>query len=317
MKTLNKIFLLAIMAVMVSCDDIIEQDITSDIVQPISPVNSDTIESNVVTFQWNSLKDADKYRIQVYAASQAIVLDSVVSKTNFTHGLSPGHYQWRVRGENSAYESSYSFPMGFTLIASSNLENQQVILGLPVDATFTNRRTMLCTWNRLTAAQSYQLDLLNTNTGEASQNPGITATSFSLTTAMLAQDGEYQWKVKAVNADTETPFSTRVFSIDTAVPNPSVNSQPVHNSNQLPNIQINFAWSVATDTGIVRSPVTYTIEISNDAGFLSFTSHPNLVTPSYQEIFTTPGDYYWRVKTSDRAGNVSAYGTPSKFTINP
>lgn len=318
MKAINKIFLLAVAISAFSCDDIIEDDIADDMVLVVSPLEGAEIESNVVNFQWNQLDGADEYRVQVYGSGQNIVVDSVVSSTRFICPLNAGHYQWRVRGENSAYQSSYSFPMGFTLIASDNLENQQMLLSNPGNGVYSNLSSMICTWQQIQAADTYDLELKNVNTGSVvHQEAGITNTSFTLTNVMLDTDGEYQWKVRAVNETSATLYASRNFYIDRVVPTVSLNSAPVNNSVQLPNIQLNFTWTVPADTGIVASPVTYTIEIASDAAFSNIIStHGNIATASYQEIFTTTGDYYWHVKTKDKAGNESAYGAASKFTIN-
>ena len=99
MKTINKLLLCIGVISLAACDDIIEKDITGDMVIPLYPMNDTEIESNVVNFQWNELDGADDYRIQVYSESNNMVLDSLVNETNFTYPLAPGHYQWRVRGE--------------------------------------------------------------------------------------------------------------------------------------------------------------------------------------------------------------------------
>jgi hypothetical protein len=89
------------------------------------------VSSNVVNFQWNELDGADKYRIQVFNSTSGIVVDSLVTQTNFSSPIEAGSYQWRVRGENSAYESNYTFNINFSVIQTSDLTNQQVILSSP------------------------------------------------------------------------------------------------------------------------------------------------------------------------------------------
>lgn len=300
-----------------ACDDIIEDDITDDVVQVVSPLEGAEIESNVVNFQWNQLSGADEYRLQVYGENQIVAIDSMVTGTRFTCPLAAGHYQWRVRGENSAYQSSYSFPMGFTLIESDNLDNQQVILSSPDNGIYTNNSTRLCSWQTLNAAESYTFQLNNlTAGGLVFEQENITGSTLTLNNTQLSQDGEYQWKVKAVNTTSSTEFASRNFFLDTNVPAASVNSLPANNSNQTINVQLSFSWSVPADTGVIQSPVTYTIEFSNTAAFTSITStQTNLITPSHQQTFTVSGDYFWRVKTKDKATNESLYSAPFKFTI--
>ena len=39
-------------------------------------------------------------------------------------------------------------------------------------------------------------------------------------------------------------------------------------------------------------------------------------TNTQSHTFSETGDYYWRVKNTDEAGNSSSYATPRKITIN-
>lgn len=318
MKAIHKIFLTALAITAVSCDDIIEEDITDDIIQVISPLEGDEIESNVANLQWHELADAEKYRVQVYASNQSVMLDSTVTGTRIVVPLNPGNYQWRVRGENSAYQSSYSFPMGFMMIASDNLTNQQVILAAPANSMYTNDASLIAAWQQITAAQTYDIELTNSTSGNVEhQQTGLTTNTFTFTNSMLEDDGQYVWKVRAVNETSSTAYASRSFYIDRIAPSVSVNMLPANNSTPTANVQLNFSWSVPADNGVVASPVTYTLQLASDAGFANILgTHANLATASYQEIFTNPGDYYWRVKTTDRAGNESGYSSTFKFTIN-
>ncbi|HLA55566.1 MAG TPA: hypothetical protein VK623_05680 [Flavobacterium sp.] len=320
MKAINRLFLGCLVVFLTaSCDDIIEKDITNDTVQLVSPIDDAQIESNVVSFQWNNLEDADKYRIQVYADNQIVALDSVVTATHLTIPMSPGTYQWRVRGENSAYVSSYSFPMSFSLIETTDLENQQVILSSPTAGLYTNNTNITCTWESLSAADDYTFELVNVSEGGIviHQEENIVGTSFLLTSTYLEDDAQYQWKVMAVNSTGNTEFSSRTFYKDTVNPNVSTNSLPADNSIQVAGTQISFGWSVPSDSGVVQAPLRYVIEFANDSAFSSIVlTSTSLSTNSFQNIFSTAGTYYWRVRTTDMAGNQSGYSTAYKFIIN-
>ncbi|MEP6931905.1 MAG: hypothetical protein ABI850_17920, partial [Flavobacterium sp.] len=81
------------------------------------------------------------------------------------------------------------------------------------------------------------------------------------------------------------------------------------------NVSTTFTWVSPTDTGTIQSPLLYTIEFSTTNTFTTLFFTTNNASTSYQRIFTTLGDYYWRIKTTDSAGNVSAYSAPFKFTV--
>lgn len=317
MKTINRFLFCTLIIMMFSCDDIFEEDITDDIIQLISPVNDAEIESNVVNFRWNKLEGADKYRIQIYS-NQFMLLDSLINRESFTYALSGGIYQWRVRGENSAYESSYSFPSNFKMIESSDLRNQQVILLTPQNGSYRKVRNIICTWQRLNAADSYIVELINFTDGQnlIERFTNITNTSITFDNTLLTVDAEYQWRVKAVNSDSETLFYSANFNIDTVNPNQPQNVLPANNSTQSSNQTITFTWDSPADSGVIQSPISYTVEFANVNTFTPIIQTSNSTVPTIQQVFTAPGDYYWRIKATDRAGNVSVYSNSFKFTIN-
>lgn len=318
MKTINKILLFALAIATVSCEDIIEEDITNDTIQITSPLNGAEIESNVVNFQWNELDGADKYRVQVYNEDSAMVLDSLVNHYNFTYPILPGSYQWRVRGENSAYQTAYTFPVSFTVIESTDLTTQQVVLSSPSNNYYTNSTSLICTWSPITTADYYELELVNLTSGSTVvyQQSNITTTSITLNSTNLSQEAQYQWKIKAVNSTSMTPFATRNFYIDRTNPNQPQNSLPAHNSTQIINQAISLSWTATTDVGTIQSSLNYTIEFSNDISFATVIHSSTTSTTSYEHTLTTAGIYYWRVKATDAAGNNGAYSSPFKFTIN-
>ncbi|TGD56844.1 hypothetical protein [Flavobacterium humi] len=323
MKTINKILLVALAMVSFSCDDILEDDISNDTVQTIAPLNGEEIESNVAKFQWGSLKGADKYRVQVFAANQTVVLDSLVeNKTSLTYPLSEGVYQWRVRGENFAYQSAYSVQSSFTMFVSDDLTNQQVVLSSPDDDIFINFTNVTLNWLTLTNATSYSIEVVNVANGQqAFQNPTITGTSVTMNNPGLA-DGVYEWRVKAKNAnnDTETlQYSHRKFSLDRTVPNQPGFAQGSTPPDSLtpvlaPNTTITFTWTNPADSGSVMSPVTYMVQFSND----NFATAPFLSADAPQTTYSqsfSAGTYYWRVVAKDKAGNTSVPSVIRKFVV--
>ncbi|TRW27534.1 hypothetical protein FMM05_02525 [Flavobacterium zepuense] len=320
MKTINKLFLVIVAVILLcSCEDILEEDISDDTVSIISPQNNQQIESNVANFQWNEIDGADDYRVQIYSSSQVMVLDSLVSTVNFTFALNAGSYQWRVRGENFAYETAYSFPATFTMIESSDLTNQHVQLVSPASGLYTKNTSLTFSWASLSAAEHYELQLINVTDSNTiiHQETELNGTSFTLNTGVITQDAQYQWKVKAVNAETatETQYSTRNFYVDTSVPNQVQNNSPSNNSMADVGDEINFEWTAATDTGIIVSPITFNIQIATDQAFNNIIQSQNISVNNYDYTFTAPGNYYWRVRSTDEAANVGSYSSAFKIEI--
>ncbi|MEM0578689.1 hypothetical protein [Flavobacterium polysaccharolyticum] len=317
MRRLNRISLIAITLLLFSCDDILEKDITNDMIELISPINYDEIESNVVTFKWNSLSNSDKYRIQIFKTDKTKILDSLITKTNLTYPLLPGEYQWRVRGENFAYQSAFSLQADFSVIESSDLSNQQIILKSPNDNYFTRSSSITCNWQPLSKADYYEFELLNVTNGDTFvfKETNIINPTLIINNTHLNTEAKYKWKVKGINGTSETLFSSNTFSIDRTIPNQPSNTLPAQNATFTINQSINFSWSIPADVGAVQSLISYTIEFANDINFTTVIQKNDVSAASFDRAFTTIGTYYWRIKATDLAGNISIYSTPFKFIV--
>lgn len=318
MKTYLKVLALCVSVLSFSCDDILEEDLTNDIIQTVFPTEGSVIESNVVNFSWNSLDGADDYRVQVYDLNQVKVHDTLVNNTSVSLPMTQGGYQWRVRGENSAYQSTYSFPVYFEVEETLILTNQQVILTSPSNNYVTNNVNISLNWDDLAAAEFYNLEIIKNSSLIVYQSGNITDTNFTLSNTVLDEDAIYTWKVKAINDtnSTETTFSSRTLSIDTVNPNQPQNTLPANNSSQSSAATINFSWTIPADSGSVQSSISYTIEIASDTAFSNILQTSNVSGTTFSQSFTSVGDYYWRVTAKDIAGNTGVASNYFKFSIN-
>lgn len=99
-----------------SCEEFINEiNIENDQIDLVAPFNGANLSEGVIQFDWLSLEGASSYHIQVaqpnFQIPEQIIWDEVVQDsigTNTSVDLSAGTYQWRVRGENSAYSSPYT-----------------------------------------------------------------------------------------------------------------------------------------------------------------------------------------------------------------
>lgn len=110
---MKRIFYIFSLALIFSCDDIIEvPDISDDTVTILAPTDGTNLTTTSVTFNWNTLEDSDNYRIQIasptFANAEQLLTDSLITETNFDITLQAGDYEWRVRAENSEYQTVYT-----------------------------------------------------------------------------------------------------------------------------------------------------------------------------------------------------------------
>lgn len=95
-----------------SCEQILEKDIQKKKISLLVP--ADDIRSNIqsIGFLWEAMDGNNSYRLQIvqpdFEIPEALVLDTLISKNSFYQYLDLGKYEWRVRAENTAYQSEYS-----------------------------------------------------------------------------------------------------------------------------------------------------------------------------------------------------------------
>ncbi|NMH85967.1 fibronectin type III domain-containing protein [Flavivirga algicola] len=317
MKKLNNITLILILFfVSFACDDILEEDITDVTIQIISPTEGTIVEGNTAQFLWQAVKGADAYRVQIVRDDQRYEVDSLVTLTNFTYNLDPGYYQWRIKAENFAYETSYIFPVNFEMRASDNLSNQNVVLQTPSENLYTNNKSIIFTWQSLSNTDTYTFVLAKKVGGEQTvfEQPDITNTSLNIDPMKLDEDAEYIWKLKAKNAISETSFSERSLFIDTVIPNQPTLSAPLNEAKVAPS-SVTFNWANGADSGTVQSLITNTLEISTDVNFNTLIHSASTTNNSAVYEFVSPNTYYWRIKAIDAATNESDYSIVRSIVV--
>ncbi|QXP58406.1 hypothetical protein [Olleya sp. HaHaR_3_96] len=316
MQRINNILIILVLLFTISCDDILEEDISDDLVQITSPINNITLIGNTVNFTWQPLNGADSYRIQISELSQNIILDSLVSTSNFSYVMNSGSYQWRIKAENFSYQTDYTFPANFSLETSQNLDNQTVVLQTPSQNLYSNSNDFVFTWDELEAATSYDIDLLKNTTGLETvfQLSNITDNGVSVAASYFTDDAEYIWKIRGVNAMSQTDYSERSLYIDRQSPNqPNLVSPAELETTSTETVTFN--WLNGTDTGTLQSEITNTFEIATDINFnaILYTEQTSNNTSQYE--FTTTGTYYWRVKAVDLAFNQSDFSIVRTLVI--
>ena len=314
----NYLLLCTFFVLLLSCEDIIETDISNDEIMPVFPLQGDTVEGSTVQFLWNEIDGAEQYNLQVFDGV-FIEVDTLIAGAPFTINLDASNYQWRLRGENDAYTTPYTFPIDFSTVTSIDLNNQIVMLNSPSNNLYTNNNSILFVWDVLEAATSYDFELLRITTSGSETifiMNDIADNTLSLTNAVLNQDGEYQWRVRAKNDTSETAYTSRTLFLDTTVPNTPSLITPVFEEVFTVNETITFSWNYGTDPGNVTSEITSLFEISTTQDFSIITESSTLTEVTLDRSFATSGTYYWRVTGEDLAGNIGSVSTMGKFDVN-
>lgn len=102
-----------------SCEDLLEvPDISEESVDLLAPSDSTIVLQTNVNFTWNEVFEATQYHVQVAAPSfenaaqivvdTLIVVDSLYTSPRLNRSLVDSEYEWRVRAQNSAYETDFT-----------------------------------------------------------------------------------------------------------------------------------------------------------------------------------------------------------------
>ncbi|WP_396591864.1 hypothetical protein [Allomuricauda sp. R78024] len=318
MKRLISRMFLSCSLIFISCDDVFEEDISDDTIVSIAPKNEANLTGNAVQFRWSILEGADNYHLQIIGNQQKIVLDSLVETDIFEYQIDPGTYQWRVRGENFAYVTPYTFVSVFTINSSEDLTNQLVTLTSPANNVYLNSEQFSFSWQGISTADSYHFRILEregTNETQIFEDIAVVDNSINLNNAVIANDAEYIWEVKAQNDNSSTSFFRRSFFIDRlAPPIPSI-EEPDDEQNFDVDDEVSFSWDFE-DSGAIQSVISGTIEIASDQSFNTIILSNTGTSEQFSTTFTSAGTFYWRVYGEDEAGNKGDESAPRSFTIN-
>jgi hypothetical protein len=84
-------------------------DLSAQIVQLTSPVTNDTVNKTQQIYLWQKMNKADNYNFQVWKGSTKIA-DFLTDNITYTYAIAEGDgaYQWKVRAQNTASNTTYS-----------------------------------------------------------------------------------------------------------------------------------------------------------------------------------------------------------------
>ena len=250
-----------------SCEDIIEKNITDKELIVIAPGNNIRTSFSTQTFWWEYMDGALKYTLQVvspsFAAVEKVVLDTTITLNKFTFNLFPGNFEWRVGAQNGSYITPFIVST-LQIDSTMDLKSQKVTLTSPIDNGYTNSVNTLFQWQKLYNADNYSIEVHSTDWNGDVVFSSLPVAYDTLTVKNLT-DGVYSWGIKAWNSNSATNFSTHIVTIDRLKPGIPALLEPADKAKLL-QLPVNLTWDRASDTG---SPLTDSIVVSTDSLFRS------------------------------------------------
>ncbi len=305
------IFILLITLVSFSCSEILnETDISNETISTIAPTEAAELSGTTVSFNWEEMEGATEYHLQIvqpnFTTATQLILDSLVNGTGFTKQLDPSQYEWRVRGQNSAYETVYTTST-FTVLENDDFESNTLLLESPVDNFISNEAIHNLSWQEVTGALEYRLQVWQPNTdGTLLSDINIADTNTDFTFL----DGDFLWQVKAVNATQSTAYTARNITVDATAPNTPTLLLPENASTHTAG-SISYTWEreIIVGSAEVDSLYVYNDEALTNLIFKEEVSDNNYSTNMIADT------YFWRMKSFDELANESEYTGVFTFIV--
>lgn len=297
-----------------ACNLIFEEDLSTKKVDLLSPPNGYVTPTQTQTFVWDSLPDVGSYRFQLVSKRfdfiEDYVLDTTLSGTRLTLGLTPRQYQWRVIGINNSSETDHNI-YDLEVVQDTSLANQTVLLIAPTPNQLYESDSVAFLWVALNLATQYQV--------QVATNPSFNSQTIVVDTS-TQQDfvyivdqlglGRFYYRIRALGTgQDQTPFTTsKQLDID-AKPIPRF---PANNST--PTLAFNIEWQRASN--VIKDSLFLYYNTTNTPYQRLELANPNYTFTATDTVGYGPGTYYWEVRSVGANGALSSFSNLWQFTLN-
>ncbi len=284
-----------------------------------SPAKGAVNQSSSLFLNWKAVPFAVYYHLQISTdsnfSSSLIDNNSIANvegqliQNSQAFGLTNNtKYYWRVAGNNIDGESAFSAVWDFTTIIAPPIAPTLVS---PSDISLNQPTSVTVTWNAVSAATSYDLQL----SLDPLFNNRVLDTTLSTnirTISNLANGTSYYWRVRANNVGGNSAY-TNGWKFTTIISTPLI-FLPANNAINQP-ISLSLQWKA------VPFVDAYHIQVSVDSTFLNTFAYNSDVLPlntqdtQYVVIngLTNNTKYFWRLNAYN-ATSTSVYSSRNTFT---
>ena len=286
----------------IQCGDVFEENISKSTLTLISPADEAIFKGDTVSFWWDPVQGATQYEFHLVSPSfelaQRLLVDSTLSSNKLTLKVKPGAYQWEVRALNGGYATDYFFrSFSIDSVSSVDISTKKIEVIAPGDSVQLTSNQVTFWWKVLEGIDNYGFQLVSPDFSAVKEIVVDTLIESNKLTISL-DPGNYTWRVKGMNAQSQTEYTTQYFSLDSAkganisestvsliVPQDELISSPS---------QVDFQWQA------VGQATSYTFEIASPsiANPSVFFQNKVLDTNNFS-VELEAGSYEWRVKATN------------------
>ena len=276
----------------------------------LSPSDGVTTTDTTPALSWNAVPDAAGYELQI-SASEAGVANAQaveVSRSSYTPTTALTNnttHHWRVRAKDG--DGQY----GAWSAVQSLAVNIGVVSGLsPPDGSTTTDTTPALSWNAVSGAAGYEVQIAGSEAGLASaQAVEVSAASYTPSTALTNNQTHY-WRVRAKDGDGQSGAWSAIISL-------SINWGAVSGLSPADG-------ATTTDTtpalswNAVEGATGYEVQIAGSEGGLDSAQAVEAGGTSYTPTtaLTNNQTHYWRVRAKDGDGQHGAWSAIISLSIN-
>ena len=199
------------------------------------------------------------------------------------------------------------------IIDEVNITNDIVTILAPSNGATLTDTNITFTWNPIDGADAYQLQIATPDFVNATSivlDSTLTITAY----AKILSSGDYQWRVRAKNANYQTAYTTQSLTINESDPIDISTEQlvllaPANDTSFTIADTINFSW----DTIVNADSYVFQIATPNFVSATEIIENETMTTTSFSVSNLTAQSYEWRVKAINTSSE-TAY-TFQSFTI--
>jgi len=186
-------------------------------------------------------------------------------------------------------------------------------LQLPENGTHTSDNTPYFQWIGGSNATSHRIRVDNDSDFSSPEidQSGLTENNYTPTTGLA--DGQYWWKVTAINEDGQADSDVWTFTVDTTPPSAPVLVSP-ENGENVQDKTPTLTWNAVSENS---TPVLYYLAMSDNSEFPYENENSGWITGTEYTTSTLENGtvWYWRVRAKDNVGNTGEWSETRWFRV--
>jgi uncharacterized protein YegP (UPF0339 family) len=293
---------------------IYNNDLTKQKITLLKPLYAEQINAPTVKLSWEKINSNANYHLLVRKDSWetgTIVQEMNTAKTDIELTFSDGEYFWGIKAVDPLNNSETDYSIRkFGVNLKGDLVGTKVSLLSPADKSTVVDKKVTFWWNSLTGAEKYNLQVVS----PSFDNPLKLITDQWVTTnsvVMQLEAGNYEWRVKAANSNSETGysrFSLSIYNNDLTTQKTTLLT-PLY-AEIVNRSLLKLSWE------LINNNANYHLLIKKDSWESGTIVQEMNTTKAEIELSFLDGEYYWGVKAIDPQNNSETAYSTRKFVID-